>query len=237
MIEALSSCDTVIAVSEFVRRMFESAGVQPDRLRTLHIGTALADQAVRRSEPVHPPGGASSARHLAFIGYDSWYKGLPMLVESLELLTPEFLSQIHLTILAFNEGVTQRDLRRLEPRLAGLIIRGRYQQNDLPWLLAGIDMGIVPSVWWDNGPQTALEFLACGIPVLGAELGGIPDFIHHEQNGLLFRGNDRWDLARTLASIVRDPSCVARLRAGVRPPKGVRRHAAELEDVYSGRVS
>jgi len=81
-----------------------------------------------------------------------------------------------------------------------------------------------------------MEFQACGLPVLGARLGGIPDFVRDGVNGLLFRGNDRADLARRLDEIVREPRRLEELRRNVRRPKSIAEHAAELVDVYAGLV-
>lgn len=237
MVDALNACDVVLAVSDFVRAKFEAMGVRRDRLRTTHIGTRMTGIAARAAH--RPTSRIDDARpiRLAFMGYHNWYKGLPMLADSLELLTPEVLRRFHLTVLALGGEEMEEQLRRIEPHLAGLTLRFGYTQNELPALLDGTDLGLVTSVWWDNGPQTVLEFLACGIPVLGAALGGIPDFIRDGVNGLLFRGNDRWDLARRLNGISRNPAEIGRLRAGVRPPKNISDHAAELAEMYSGRVS
>ena len=95
----------------------------------------------------------------------------------------------------------------------------------------------MPSVWWDNGPQTVFEFNACNVPVLGARLGGIPDFVEDGVNGFLFRGNDRFDMAETLVRLLRDPTVLDRVRGRVRPPKGIDTHAVELERVYSECIS
>ncbi|MEX2217845.1 MAG: glycosyltransferase [Phycisphaerales bacterium] len=237
MIEAINRCDTVLAVSDFVRRKYETLGVRPEVLRTLHIGTRLgvAPGGVR-SEP-DPATPRSRPIRLAFMGYNNWYKGLPMLLESLALLTPEVLGRFHLHIFALGGEPADAELAGLRPRLAGLTVREGYSHDELPALLAGIDLGLVTSVWWDNGPQTVLEFLACGIPVLGAQLGGIPDFIQDGVNGLLFRGNDRWDLARRLAGIAAEPAVLARLRDNVKPPKTMTEHTSELEAIYGARVS
>jgi glycosyltransferase involved in cell wall biosynthesis len=121
---------------------------------------------------------------------------------------------------------------RLRPRLAGLTYQYAYDYSDIPWLLGGRDLVVVPSVWWDNAPQTVFEAFGCGVPVLGAELGGIPDFVTHGHNGLLFRGNDRYDLARRLAECVREPAALDRLRANVRPPKSIADHGTEIEALY-----
>jgi glycosyltransferase involved in cell wall biosynthesis len=232
MVGMLNSCDRVLAVSEFVRRKFESMGVNAEAIRTRYIGCRLAADS---QDPVSPTPG--SPVRIAFVGYHNWFKGLPMLADSLELLTPEVLGRIDLTVLALNGQHMEAQLRRLEGRLAGLRLGFGYRHAELPRLLRGIDLGIVPSVWWDNAPQTVMEFLACGIPVLGADLGGIPEFVRDGENGLLFRGNDRWDLARRLAEVSRWPQKLAALRAGVRPPKTIGDHVTELELEYGNRLS
>lgn len=78
-----------------------------------------------------------------------------------------------------------------------------------------------------------MEFLACGVPVLGAALGGIPDVVEHGRNGLLFRGNDRFDLARTLAALPWQRARLERLRGGVRPPLSMAAHATEVLSLYA----
>lgn len=233
MIAMLNSCDRVLAVSDFVRRKYESFGVIPSVISTQRIGCSLDPGPRPPSEPMHE----SRPIRLAFVGYHNWFKGLPMLADSLELLTPEVLGRFDLTVLALNAEHMEAELRRLEGRLAGLRIGFGYQNQELPRLLNGIDLGIVPSVWWDNGPQTVMEFLACGTPVLGAQLGGIPEFIRDGENGLLFRGNDRWDLARRLAEVARWPRMLDRLKAGIRPPKSIGSHVTELEQEYANRLS
>jgi glycosyltransferase involved in cell wall biosynthesis len=174
---------------------------------------------------------------MAFMGYNNWYKGLQMLADSLDLLTPEVLGRIHLHVYALEGQQMESQFRTMEPRLGGLTIRHGYRYEEIPSLLAGVDLGLVTSVWWDNAPQTVMEFAACGIPVLAAALGGIPDFVRDGENGLLFRGNDRWDLARVLAWITRNPGEIARLRTGVHPPKDMAEHAIELEQMYGERIS
>lgn len=243
MVKMLSGCDRVLAVSEFVRAKYQALGVDPRVLQTLHIGSRAGEVAARHAELIFdpPPFDASQGPprpiRLVFMGFNHWYKGLSMLADSLELLTPEYLRKIDLSVFALGGESIEWRFRRMEPRLASLKIGHGYEYHDIPWICGGRDLGLVPSVWWDNAPQTVFEFFACGLPILGADLGGIPDFVKHGHNGLLFRGNDRFDLARRFVEVIRDPSILPRLRANVRPPKGIDDHAAELERLYAECVS
>ncbi len=241
MIAMLNSCDSVLAVSDFVRRKYESYGVDPAVISTVHIGTRINELA-RRIPRVDPPpfagpGGTTRPVRVVFLGFNHFAKGLPMFADSLALLVPEVLARIHLSVYALGGDAIEERFRRMERRLAGLTFRNGYRFDEIPRLLAGQDLGVVPSIWWDNGPQTVFEFLACGVPVLGAEVGGIPDFIQDGRNGLLFRSNDRYDLARRLAEVVRNPLMLQELRRGVRPPKDIADHALELVRLYHASVS
>jgi glycosyltransferase involved in cell wall biosynthesis len=241
MVAMLNQCDAVLAVSDFVARKFAAMGVHTNRIRVMHIGSRMTDLgAAARS--MSPRASVASARprrpiNLAFMGYNNWYKGLPMLADSLDLLVPEVLACFHLHVYALEGQQMEPIFRTIEPRLGGLTLRHGYAYEEIPEMLSGIDLGVVPSVWWDNAPQTVMEFFACGVPVLAARLGGIPDFVEDGRNGLLFVGNHRWDLARRLAEIARNPAVIDRLRAGVHPPKTMGEHAAELERMYGRAIS
>lgn len=244
MIGMLNSCDRVLAVSDFVRRKFESLGVRPEVIRTMHIGSrinrlvahhhrlvfdppAFTDEPWERQRPIR----------LVFMGYNHYYKGLGMFAESLDLLEARHLGRLDLSVYALDGQSIEWMFRRMEPRLARLTFSCGYRYDDIPWMLGGKDLGVVPSVWWDNAPQTVFEFMACRLPVLGAEVGGIPDFVREGENGLLFRGNDRRHLAQRLAEVIENPRRLTEMRARVRPPKDIEEHAAELEPIYAGAAA
>ena len=237
MIDALNSCDRVLAVSRFVAEKFCAMGVERERVQTLTIGTRMAELAAQSPGAVRPPL-SRNQRHdggllkLLFLGFHNPYKGLPLLADAIESLGPETLERIHLCVHAAGAKSIETRFRRIESRLGRLTYSGAYQYEDVPWIIGGVDVGVVPSVWWDNGPQTVMEMLACGVPVLGAELGGIPDFIEDGVNGLLFRGADAPGLADKIRTLVEDPGLVETLRAGVRPPKSMSEHVGEIVSLY-----
>jgi glycosyltransferase involved in cell wall biosynthesis len=57
-----------------------------------------------------------------------------------------------------------------------------------------IDVFVTPSLA-DNFPTTVLECQSCGTPVVGFEIGGIPEIIKHKENGYLAKYKDAEDLA------------------------------------------
>ncbi len=65
------------------------------------------------------------------------------------------------------------------------------------------DLFVIPSTY-DNFPNTLLEAMAVGCPVAGSRSGGIPEIIHHNENGLLFASEDLTDLLDKICSMARD---------------------------------
>jgi len=57
-----------------------------------------------------------------------------------------------------------------------------------------IDVFVLPSLS-DNLPNTIMEAMACGVPCVVFEVGGIPEMIDHERNGYVVRMKDSADLA------------------------------------------
>ncbi|TKB91441.1 MAG: glycosyltransferase, partial [Nitrospira sp.] len=67
------------------------------------------------------------------------------------------------------------------------------------------DLFVVPSLQ-DNSPNTVLESMACGIPVVGFETGGVPDMVRHGVTGLLAPCNDVTALRAAIEDLIRKPS-------------------------------
>jgi glycosyltransferase involved in cell wall biosynthesis len=64
------------------------------------------------------------------------------------------------------------------------------KESELALIYSMADVTVIPSLE-DNLPNVVLESLACGTPVVGFDVGGIPDMIEHQVNGFLAPiGND-----------------------------------------------
>ena len=77
--------------------------------------------------------------------------------------------------------------------------------DDISIVLAycAADVMVVPSIQ-DNLPNTVMEAIACGIPCVAFNIGGIPDMIEHQHNGYLARPFEEEDLAAGIAWILED---------------------------------
>lgn len=80
---------------------------------------------------------------------------------------------------------------------------------------AAADVMVVPSLQ-EVFPQTALEAMACGTPVVAFGATGLPDIVAHEETGYLARPYEVEDLAAGIVRLLSDPGLRERLsRNGV----------------------
>lgn len=64
---------------------------------------------------------------------------------------------------------------------------------------------VYPSQWYENCPFSVMESQMYGTPVLGADIGGIPELIRQGQTGELFESGNAKDLKEKLRAMYEDP--------------------------------
>jgi len=74
-------------------------------------------------------------------------------------------------------------------------------ENQLAMLYSMADLFVLPSLE-DNLPNTVIEAMACGLPVVGFDIGGVPDMVEHKQTGYLAKPKDTADLIEGIKWIV-----------------------------------
>jgi len=135
------------------------------------------------------------SKDLIFSGRLSPLKGIDTLLDAVKGLP------YHVKILG--DGV-------LKPRLDELIKTGDYQNISLVGFktgeayrqeLADSALMIVPSPCPENSPQVIAEAMALGLPVLGSNLGGIPELLD-DGKGMVFEPGDSADLRGKIITLM-----------------------------------
>lgn len=90
-----------------------------------------------------------------------------------------------------------------ENELKNVELVGPQWGDDMMRYLAGARLVVVPSLWHEPSPMVIYQTLATGKPVIGSNIGGIPDLLT-EETGLLFQPGNVEDLTDTLESVVFD---------------------------------
>lgn len=82
------------------------------------------------------------------------------------------------------------DLEYLFKDLKNCELLGFKSGVELENIIAGAVCSVLPSIWYENCPMTVLESIALGTPVIGANVGGIPELISEGKTGMIFQINN-----------------------------------------------
>ncbi|KKR48415.1 MAG: Glycosyltransferase [Candidatus Curtissbacteria bacterium GW2011_GWA1_40_16] len=98
--------------------------------------------------------------------------------------------------------------QRLESHIS---LKGTIEYEQLPEMIRRAMVFVRPSK--SEGLGTAfLEAMACGVPIVGPLIGGICDFLKHEETGLICDPEDPKDIAKQLIRIISNKELRERLR-------------------------
>lgn len=126
-------------------------------------------------------------------------KGLSTLVEAMK-----YVKSPRLYIAG--DGEMKEELERLinREKNTNITLLGHLDTNELIPFIQNAMFTVIPSKNLENCPMTILESFACGTPVLGSNLGGIPELIHDGHNGFLFEPGNIGQLVEKINSFTDD---------------------------------
>lgn len=114
-------------------------------------------------------------------------KGMKLLVSAFNLI-----EDLKITLVSIGRGEIQQNLTQNYIHLGSL--RDDYT---ISLLYSAADLSVVSSLE-DNSPNTIIESLACGCPVIGFDIGGIPELIFSDKMGVLVNEPNSEGLANAI---------------------------------------
>lgn len=118
-------------------------------------------------------------------------------------------------LLVCGTGPEEGALRRLADELgiaAQVDFTGRLDRDAMAQRLRESRVAINPSRV-DNMPNSVLEALACGVPVVSTRVGGVPFIVEDGKTALLVPAGDAQAMAHAVLRLLREPALAERLRA------------------------
>jgi glycosyltransferase involved in cell wall biosynthesis len=208
--------------SRFMEAKMRAGRVYPDRLRWIPNFTDVAGVA-----PKDEPGG-----DVVYAGRLSDEKGVDVLIDA-AAVDPKIVVEV------LGDGPSRAALERraAEAGVAGRVrFHGRLSQAALRDRLRSAAVVAVPSRWYENMPLTVLEAFAAGVPVVASGLGGLPELITQDVDGLVVPPDDAPALAGALHRMLDDPERAFSMGTAARRKAEVtfspERHMERLDEVY-----
>lgn len=196
--------DRIVTVSAPLQSLLLRRGVPAERIR--FIPNAIDPEELQprceavamRAELKLP---ATSRCVIGVIGRLSSEKGHQVFLQAFRLLVPHFPD---LRALIVGKGPLEKQLRVHAVELGieeKIIFTGH--RSDMPDIYRMLDLVVIPS-FSEGHPNVLLEAMACGIPVVSTDVGGVRDSIG--KAGLLVQPGRPEELAAAMATVLNDPS-------------------------------
>lgn len=182
--------DTFIAPSQFLRDKVKEHGV---RTEVLHLPNFVHVDSFTPCD--------EAENYFVYVGRLVDVKGIRTLVEAMRTVGG---AKLYIA----GGGELENELRAeiAANQLEHVKLLGHLDKEELIALVQKAKGTIIPSEWYENCPMSVLESFACGTPVIGAQIGGIPELVQQEQTGLLFEPGNVAQLAQAMQYAIAHPT-------------------------------
>ncbi len=185
-----------VCPSAFTRGMLIKAGFPEEKV--VHLPTFIS------SQERLPPGNQGPVSFL-YVGRFTPEKGLHTLITAIQLLHAKDWRLILV-------GGTEADYEsQTNPSLTGklrdrIVFAGFVPPEKVKNFIAQCHFNIVPSLWYENQPNTVLEAMSFGRPVIASRLGSLAETVIDGETGLLFEPGNPTDLALKIDHLLAQPN-------------------------------
>lgn len=175
----IKNIDKFIVPSHFLEQMILDAGINKEKIS--YIPNFVAPYSGKIE--------LSNNKYFLYIGRLSYEKGLKTLLQVFKDL-PEARLKI------IGSGPIKEELLRFKEKnqMHNVEFIGFVSRDDIDKYIRSCEALILPSEWYENAPISILEAFSMQKPVVGSNIGGIPEMIKHNYNGYLFQPGNSSDL-------------------------------------------
>jgi L-malate glycosyltransferase len=190
----------VTAVSEFLKRMTVDEFQVTNEIEVIHNFVDMAEYCPTRAYRGATAFAAPGEKILVHVSNFRPVKRVLDLVRILEKVRRE----VPAVLLMVGDGPERASAQALARRL-GLQDHVRFlgRQDSAQEILACADVLLLPSELESFG-LAALEAMACGVPVVGSDAGGLPEVVHHAETGYLLPVGDVDGMAARTVELLKD---------------------------------
>lgn len=213
--------DYIITPSEFYRKKLIEFGI--DSKKVIHVPNFLDQECPSIKKD------GNHKNYYLYFGRLSEEKGIFTLIKSMH--------GIKSYLYVVGSGPLKKEIEQYinDNHLYNIKMLGFKCGQELTDIVGNARAVVLPSEWYENGPYSAIEALQLGKPIIGADIGGIPELV--KGNGVLFSSGNVEDLNKVLVDFDKLSSAdILRLEAKSRYIFGVSYtadiHYKKLIEIY-----
>ncbi len=220
-----------VAISEAVKNELTQVGIAPERIEVIPSVTTSEVVSRQQGGAVRAELGLKADPLIATVANYAEFKGQEYLLRAAVDVLKRFPRAQFLLV-----GRDTEKLQSLVDHLGiGLAVHIAGFRTDVPRLLSAVDVFVLPSL--QEGAGTALrEAMVVGIPVIGSNVGGIPESIQDGKTGLLVPPGDAPALSRAIIRLLEDAEAAKAMadrgRAWAREQFSIQKAAERMETFY-----
>jgi glycosyltransferase involved in cell wall biosynthesis len=210
-VATLHLADHIICPSRVTREYITSLGISPERVTVIANGVDTARFSPHPTPPDEVP-------LLCYIGTLAGWQGLDTLLEAMPLVLGEHPARLKIVGRGRKEQRKSLQKRIRKMGLAGWVsLEGSVSHDTIPQMINQAHLCLAPLSFNDRNvtqgccPIKVLEYLACGKPLVAANLPVVRELVCDSEEALLFTPDDPADLARCILTLLNDPPLAQRL--------------------------
>jgi glycosyltransferase involved in cell wall biosynthesis len=194
----------VLTVSEMVRKQFLTLGLDEKKSIVHYLGVPAANCSMSREQMRHQIGIKDDEFVIVCVAFHSPIKGVDILLKALKTISREFAKIKLVQVGGSLFPQETEELRMLSDEL-GLKERVIWlgQRDDVLTILQCGDIYCQPSRS-EGLPLAILEAMSVGLPVVAANVGGIPEAVENNITGILVEPESIQELADALKTLIYD---------------------------------
>jgi glycosyltransferase involved in cell wall biosynthesis len=192
--------DCIIAISESIAQQLKAGGVPEERIKIIYEGIDLALYPAEDDASTLSP---QTKLTVGAVAHLSPEKGLNHLVDAAALI-PRVRERMRFVIVGDGECRPELEAQVKARGLEGCFEFAGFQNRPAQYVKS-FDIFVLPSL--SEGLSSAiLTAMASSLPVVATKVGGIPELISNEQNGILVPPADAAALARAIERLADEPA-------------------------------
>jgi glycosyltransferase involved in cell wall biosynthesis len=118
---------------------------------------------------------------IIFVGRLSSEKGIDVLLQSIKYVTTDNIKVLIVGSYIHGDNICsdyEYKIKKMADELGDIVqFTGYIEQQELPKLYRSSDIAVLPSMWDEPAGLTMVEAMACELPVITTNSGGIPEYV------------------------------------------------------------